>query len=98
MGEIEGELEKRRRELAIISDFNICDVYKMFTNLDSVKKGIDADDLYRTITENLGMEITKDEVHMIFFTLDKNGDGFLDRDETATSFMPREIEYAKILN
>ena len=35
---------------------------------------------------------------MIFFTLDKNGDGFLDRDETATSFMPREMEYAKILN
>ena len=50
MCEVEGELEKKRREMAIRSDFNICDVYKMFTNLDEKKRGIDVDDLYRTIT------------------------------------------------
>ena len=35
---------------------------------------------------------------MIFFTLDKNGDGVLDRDETAVAFVPREPEYARMLN
>ena len=28
--EIEGKLEKKRRELALRSDFNLCDVFKMF--------------------------------------------------------------------
>jgi hypothetical protein len=33
MTEIEGELEKKRRELALRSDFNLCDVFKMFGGL-----------------------------------------------------------------
>lgn len=31
MAEIEGQLEQKRRELSLRSDFNMCDVYKMFT-------------------------------------------------------------------
>jgi len=31
MAEIEGQLEQKRRELALRSDFNMCDAYKMFT-------------------------------------------------------------------
>jgi len=34
MCEISGELEKKRRELAIRADFNMCDTYKMFSRLD----------------------------------------------------------------
>ena len=97
MCEVAGELEKKRRELAIRSDFNICDVYKMFTRLDLQKKGVDCDDLYSTIVDNLGLDITRDEIFMLFYAVDKDGDGFLDREEMADCFMPRQPEYASIL-
>jgi len=35
---------------------------------------------------------------MIFYGIDKNGDDFLDRQEVASAFMPREPQYAEILN
>lgn len=90
MCETEGVLEKKRRELTIQSDFNICDSWKMFTRLKEKKKGIDAEDLFYTAVHNLGMEITKDEIFMIFFSLDRDGDGVLDQDEITECFMPHE--------
>jgi hypothetical protein len=45
MCDVEGLLEKTRRELAIRSDFNICDTYKLLSRLDAVKKGADVNDL-----------------------------------------------------
>ena len=53
MTELEGGLERKRRDLALRSDFNMCDTYKMFTRLVAGKKGVDCDDLFWTITENL---------------------------------------------
>lgn len=50
MTEIEGALEKKRREVVLRSDFNLCDVFKMFGGLSGGKRGIDCDDLYSTIT------------------------------------------------
>ena len=94
----EGTLEKVRRELAIQSDFNICDSWNMFTRLNKNKTGIDAEDLFYTAVNNLGMEITKDEIFMIFFSLDRDGDGVLDQTEITECFMPKEKSYAKILN
>lgn len=46
MSEIEGQLEKKRRELVLRSDFNLCDAFKMFGGLTGSKRGIDCDDLY----------------------------------------------------
>jgi ribosome-binding ATPase YchF (GTP1/OBG family) len=37
MTEIEGKLEKKRRELTLRSDFNMCDVFKMFGGLSRGK-------------------------------------------------------------
>jgi len=45
MCEVEGDLEKKRRELAIRSDFNICDAYKLMSRNNFKKKGVDPDDL-----------------------------------------------------
>ena len=50
MTDIEGELEKKRRELCLRSDFNLCDIFKMFGGLSHGKHGIDVDDLYGTVT------------------------------------------------
>ena len=78
MCDTQGSLEKVRRELAIQSDFNICDSWNMFTRLNKHSKGVDAEDLFFTAVHNLEMEITKDEIFMIFFSLDRDGDGKLD--------------------
>lgn len=77
MCEIEGQLEKKRRELSLRSDFNMCDIYKMLINLKEGKRGVDCDDLFYAISVNLELVITKDEVFIIFYKLDKDGDGFL---------------------
>ena len=98
MSEVEGLLEQRRRELALRSDFNMCDTYKMFTQLDASKKGIDCDDLYATLVDNLQLTITKDEVFIIFYKLDKDGDGLLSYSEVCDCFVPRENEYAVMIN
>jgi len=50
MAEIDGILEKKRRELVLRSDFNMCDVFKMFGGLSKGTHGVDCDDLYSTIT------------------------------------------------
>ena len=73
MAEIEGELEDKKRQLALRSDFNLGDVFRMFGGLDNKNKiGIDCDDLYNTITQILDVTITKDEVFIIFYKIDKN--------------------------
>jgi hypothetical protein len=50
MSEIEGVLEKKRRELALRSDFNMCDTFKMFGGLSKGQQGVDCDDMFETIT------------------------------------------------
>ena len=97
MTEIEGELEKKRRELVLRSDFNLCDTFKMFGGLSKGKHGVDCDDLYYTITENLDLTITKDEVFIMFYKLDKDGDGIINYNEMSNCFMPRAHEYAVLL-
>jgi len=97
MTEIEGELEKKRRELVLRSDFNLCDVFKMFGGLSKGKRGIDCDDLYGTITANLDLTITKDEVFIMFYKLDKDGDGLIDYNEFSDCFTPRSHEYSVLL-
>jgi Ca2+-binding EF-hand superfamily protein len=97
MSEIEGKLEKKRRELSLRSDFNMCDVFKMFGGLSRGKQGIDCDDLYSTITGNLDLNVTKDEVFIMFYKLDKDGDGLISFEEFQNCFMPRAHEYAILL-
>lgn len=98
MTEIEGELEKKRRELVLRSDFNMCDVFKMFGGLSKGKRGIDCDDLYNTITANLDLTITKDEVFIMFYKLNKSGDGLINYDEFSDCFTPRTHEYQVLLS
>lgn len=98
MTEIEGINEKKRRELILRSDFNLCDCFKMFGGLSHPgKRGIDCDDLYHTITVNLELTITKDEVFIMFYKLDKDGDGLISYEEMSDCFKPRAHEYAQLL-
>ena len=97
MSEIEGLLEKKRRELVLKADFNLGDAFKMFGALKGPKLGIDCDDLYFTVTQNLGLTVTKDEVFILFYKLDKDGDGLINYNEFSNCFLPRAHEYAVML-
>ena len=97
MTEIEGEFEKKRRELVLRSDFNMCDVFKMFGGLSKGKRGIDCDDLYHTITDNLDLTITKDEVFIMFYKINVAGNGLISYDEFSDCFTPRSHEYSILL-
>ena len=94
---MEGNLEKKRRELALRADFNLCDVYKMFLRLAVNKQGIDCHDVYYTLKTNLEIDITMDEVFIIFYKVDKDSDGFWCFDELKEAFVSREQEYASLV-
>jgi hypothetical protein len=49
--------------------------------------------MYKAINENLELPITKDEVFIIFYKVDKDGDSCLNYSELAEAFTPREFEY-----
>jgi hypothetical protein len=94
---MEGALEKKRRELALQPDFNLCDTYKMFLQLQLSKQGIDCDDVFYTLKKNLQIEITIDEVFIIFYKVDKDSDGYWSYEELSDAFVPREESYANIV-
>ena len=98
MTEIEGELEKKRRELTLRSDFNMGDTFKMFGGLSKGKRGIDCDDLFDCITNNLDLTITKDEVFIMFYKLNTSGNGLINFDEFSNCFTPRSNEYSVLLS
>jgi len=50
------------------------------------------------MVNNLQLTITKDEVFIIFYKLDKDGDGLLSYSEICDCFVPREDEYAVMIN
>lgn len=78
-------------------DFNLCDVYKMFLQLKVQKTGIDCDDVFFTLKNNLQIDITIDEVFIIFYKVDKDSDGQWRYEEIADAFVPREKEYAQLI-
>jgi hypothetical protein len=51
-------MEKKRRDLALRPDFNMADCYMMFSNLGASKQGINSDDLFKCVKNNLEMTIT----------------------------------------
>lgn len=97
MTEIEGELESKRRQLTLRSDFNMCDTFKMFGGLARGVQGIDCDDLYDTIVDNLDLTVSKDEVFILFYKIDRDGDGLINYEEFSDCFMPRAQEYSILL-
>jgi len=76
----------------------MCDAYKLFVQLQMDKRGIDCDDLHATIRDNLDLPITKDEVFIIFYKVDKDGDGFWSFSEMSDAFTPRETEYKTLVD
>ena len=50
------------------------------------------------MVNNLELVITRDEVFILFYKLDKDGDGLLTYSEVCDCFVPREEEYATLIN
>ena len=70
----------------------------MLTQLRPGKRGADCEDLFDTMVHNLELVITRDEVFILFYKLDKDGDGVLNYSEVCDCFVPREEEYAALIN
>jgi Ca2+-binding EF-hand superfamily protein len=81
MMEVESVQEKKRRDLALRSDFNLNDAFKLFNSVKNNKRGIDCDDFYYVLKDVLGVSITHDEVFILFYKLDRDGDGFISYNE-----------------
>ena len=90
MMEVEGSLEKKKRDLVLRSDFNLNDAFKLFNSVKNNRRGIDCDDLYHVITNIIGLKITKDEVFILFYKLDRDGDGFINYTELSSAFVPKQ--------
>lgn len=73
-------------------DFNYPDAFRMLTNLQSGKAGIDCDDFFESLLMNLQMKISQDEVLIIFYKADKDGDGLLSLKEMIQAFTPSDAE------
>jgi hypothetical protein len=94
--QVEGDLDRRKRALAMRQDFNLTDCYKLFNSVKQNKRGFDVDDLYYVLKEWLLIgQLTKDEVFILFYKLDRDGDGFVTYSDIGRAFVPRsQHEYA----
>ena len=72
--------------MALCPDFNLIDAFKMFNGL--AKGGVDQDDLFMTIRDNIDLMVSKDEVFMMFYRLNRRGTGMLNQNEFAQLFTP----------
>jgi Ca2+-binding EF-hand superfamily protein len=97
MMEAEGVLEKKRRDLALRSDFNLGDCFKLFNNVKNNKRGIDCDDFYYVLRDILGLSISHDEVFILFHKLDLDKDSFISYSELSKAFIPKQHEYAILI-
>mmetsp|Transcript_28019 Transcript_28019/g.27045 ORF Transcript_28019/g.27045 Transcript_28019/m.27045 type:complete len:120 (+) Transcript_28019:1083-1442(+) len=89
MVEVESCLEKKRRALALRSDFNLADAFKLFNSLKNNRKGIDCDDLFAILKDVLSLALTKDEMFILFYKLDRDRDGYISYSELADAFIPK---------
>ena len=97
MMEAEGILEKKRRDLALRQDFNLPDAFKLFNSVKQSKYGIDCDDFFHAIKDVLGVNISHDEIFILFYKLDKDGDGFISYSELTSGFLPQQHEYSILI-
>jgi hypothetical protein len=97
MMEVESDLEKKKRDLAMRSDFNLNDAFKLFNSVNNHRKGADCDDIYYILSKVIGLSITKDEVFILFYKLDRDGDGYINYTELAQAFIPKQHEYAVLI-
>jgi len=74
--------------LTLRTDFNLGDVFKLFNSVKNNRRGIDVDDLFYVLKEHLKITLTKDEVFILFYKLDKDGDGFINYSELCSAFIP----------
>lgn len=97
MMQVEGNLEKKKRELALRQDFNLNDAYKLFNSVKNNRRGFDVDDLYYVSKELIGLSLTKDEIFILFYKLDRDGDGVINYTELSNAFIPKSHEYAVLI-
>ena len=92
----EREVESAKIELALKSDFNIIDAYKM---MDIRGVGyINQADLKEGLQQNLGfVDFTGDDIYLLFRRFDKNNCGQLVFADFSKAVLPFSREYASLI-
>lgn len=44
------------------------------------------------------MNISRDEIFILFYNFDKDGDGFISYSELSKAFLPKQEEYSKLIS
>jgi Ca2+-binding EF-hand superfamily protein len=96
MMEVEGQCERKRRDLAMRTDFNLRDCFHLFCHENKNKRGCDVEDL-QALLSSLQVAASKDEMFILFYKLDKDKDGYISYSELSDAFNPRQHEYAMLL-
>ena len=93
---LERELEAQRVELALKTDFNLLDAFKLFDTRGSGNVSIQ--DIVAGLRERLAFEeFTHDDVYLLFRRHDTNNDGKLNFSEFSNMMLPMAKEYAALL-
>ena len=92
----ERELESAKIELALKSDFNIVDAFKM---MDIRAAGsISQNDFKEGLMRNLGyMDFTNDDMYLLFRRFDKANQGIISFNEFNRIMLPFSREYANLV-
>ena len=92
----EREVESAKIELALKSDFNLLDAFRM---IDVRNMGcFTAHDLMEGLSRNLGFgDFSSDDIYMFFKRMDKLGNGRLNFNDLSNAVLPFSREYAALV-
>ena len=92
----EREVESAKIELALKSDFNLVDAFKMF-DLRSIG-AVSQSDLRTGLAQSLGfMDFTNDDIYLLYRRFDKMNTGQLSFQEFSRVMLPFSREYASLI-
>lgn len=91
---MERDIEEARKKLALRSDFNLLDGFRLF---DRKGRGyITSSELEKALA-NLGIFPTRDELYLLFRRYDKDSDGLVRFSDFSKMMNPTSSEYSNLL-
>jgi Ca2+-binding EF-hand superfamily protein len=92
---IDREIEEIKKQLALKSDFNLLDAFRVF---DVHSRGYITKLEFELALNDMGLYPTKDELYLFFKRFDKDQDGLLRYSDFCKAVLPQSSEYANIMN
>ncbi|EAR90151.2 EF hand protein (macronuclear) [Tetrahymena thermophila SB210] len=91
----EKEIELCKQNLALCPDFNLQDAYRVF---DSQNKGLVTQSEFQETLSSLNIFYNIEDIFLFYRKFDKDHDGRLRFSDFIDAFLPKQKEYAKMIN